>query len=345
MVAGCGNNNPNGTSITPVPIVPNFVLDISPTTLTVNGGVSNAGTGHPDDVAYGAFLVKNVPYLSYDSITVTVSGAPAGVTLSPTTFSLQQNIAQVVTVTTTTAAQAGTTPLAVHAVSSAGTVHDGQVALTVIGPYGITATPDRSTINLGAGATDSVWLSVQGVNGYAGQGPITVTGVPSDVTDTLTTANVIGTGNTIPYIFTAASNASASTNTVSFDGQANSNFPTGGVYPYMHAQVALNVTSGPDFNISLSQNTVVNLSGHSATMSVTTMSLGGFNAPVVYSFSNLPAGLTITPSSFSSLPGSTQPLTFTVNSSTPQIDYTYFIVLDAVSGALHHRLPIQYENE
>jgi len=109
--------------------VADFTLAISPTSLTLTSGALGQGT------AVTAAAVNGFS----GTVSVSVAGLPAGVTVAPATLTLATGTPQTLTFTAAANAVAGTSSVSVTGVSGALT-HTATLTLTVAGPVGVNVT-------------------------------------------------------------------------------------------------------------------------------------------------------------------------------------------------------------
>lgn len=255
-------------------------------------------------------------------VTGSVTGLPTGVLATPATFTINGSGSQQIQLSLTQAAQSGTTSVTVNT-SSGALSHQTQFGLAVnAGPPGLSVSAPAS-ITLDPGTQQLVEVKIAGTGGYSGQVSGTVTGLPVGVTvnsPTFTTS----TGNSTFLYFTAASNASTSaTVTITV---------TSGTYS-ASAQLPVSVVTTPDFQISVGNNSALILYQDSkSTIELTTAAYNGFSQPISFTFSGLPTGITVSPSSFTLQPGSTQRLTFTASFSAAITNDTKFTLTASGGG-------------
>jgi hypothetical protein len=106
-----------------------FTLALNPTSLTLTSGALGQGT------AVTATAVNGFS----GTVSVTVSGLPAGVTVAPTTLTLATGTPQTLTFTAAANAAAGTSSVSITGVSGALT-HSATLTLTVAAPVGVNVT-------------------------------------------------------------------------------------------------------------------------------------------------------------------------------------------------------------
>ena len=125
--------------------VADFALAINPTSLTLTSGALGQGT------AVTATAVNGFS----GTVSVSVAGLPAGVTVSPATLTLAVGTPQTLTFTAAANAAAGTSSVSVTGVSGALT-HSATLTLTVAAPVGVNVTTyhnDNSRDGLNASET------------------------------------------------------------------------------------------------------------------------------------------------------------------------------------------------
>ena len=109
--------------------VADFTLAINPTSLTLTAGALGQG------IAVTATAVNGFS----GTVSVSVAGLPAGVTVAPTTLTLSAGVAQTLTFTAAVSAVAGTSSVSVTGVSGS-LSHMATLALTVAVPAGVNVT-------------------------------------------------------------------------------------------------------------------------------------------------------------------------------------------------------------
>jgi hypothetical protein len=190
----------------------NFSLKATPTTVSLAAG----GAGQKvsvEAVATNGFT---------GTVKVAISGLPTGVTANPLSLSLTPGAAQSVTLTAASTAAAG--KATVTFTGTSGTFkHTATVTVTTTAApnFSLSLTPSTS-LTLTIGATGSpVSVNAVPVNGFTGQVSVTINGLPANVTanpPTLTLTPGAAQSTTL----TAASNATSSTQTITFKGTSGS---------------------------------------------------------------------------------------------------------------------------
>jgi hypothetical protein len=210
---GCSSTtqNPGSPSVTP-----DFSLTASPATASLTAG--------------GAAQVVSVTAVGVSgfsgTVTVSLAGAPSGVTVSPGTLTLTAGTPQQVNFSASAAAAAANATIVLTGTSGSKT-HTASLALTV-GAGAPPPTPDfslqlspASAILTAGGAAQSVTVTAVAANGFSGTVPVTVTGLPQGVTATPSTLTLSpGTGQQVSL--TASASAASGTATVSFAGTSAS---------------------------------------------------------------------------------------------------------------------------
>ncbi len=153
------------------------------------------------------------------TVTVAISGLPSGVTANPPSLTLVPGTAQ--NVTLTAAANAAASHVTVTFTGTSGTLsHSSSVTLTVSAPppdFSLTLTPPTS-LTIAAGASGSpVSVNAVPINGFTATVAVTISGLPSGVTANPPTLTLTP-GTAQSTTLTAASNAAAATQTVTFTG-------------------------------------------------------------------------------------------------------------------------------
>ncbi len=210
-IAGCGTNASN--SVTSPPPAADFTLSASPSTLTLTAGAMGQG------ISVSATALNGFT----GSVSVSLSGLPAGVTAAPSTLTLTPGTAQNVTLTALASAAAGMATITFTGTS--GTLsHTAMVALTVTAaapPPDFTLTLSPTNLGLTAGASgQAVSVTATALNGFTGSVSVSLTGLPTGVTASPSTLTLTpGTAQNLTL--TAASVVSGSS-TVTFTGTSGS---------------------------------------------------------------------------------------------------------------------------
>src|SRR5439155_214225 len=206
-ISGAYANPPKSHSATVTltvnaPVVDDFSISAAPASQNVVQGQSTTYT-----------VTTQVTSGNAQTVTLSVSGLPAGATGTFNPASVTAGGASLLTVTTTTTAATGTVTLVITGTYPSSTAHSTSVSFTVTLPpdeFSLAATPTLRTVAQGASTTydvdtqltsgnaQSVSLSVSGLpNGATGTfNPATVTtGASSVLTVATTTTSAVGTFN------------------------------------------------------------------------------------------------------------------------------------------------------
>jgi len=155
------------------------------------------------------------------SVQVTVSGLPSGVTASPSTLALTPGTPQQVTLSA--AASAPTATTTVEFTGTAGTLtSSASLVLTVTAaapPPGFSLSANPATLTLAAGSAQNLSISATPTNGFSQSIQVTVSNLPSGVTGSPSTFT-LAPGTPQSVSLSAASSAPSATATVTFTGTA-----------------------------------------------------------------------------------------------------------------------------
>ncbi|HEY5516610.1 MAG TPA: hypothetical protein VIK12_10440 [Pengzhenrongella sp.] len=290
-----------------------FSISASPSSLSVTQGSSDTST-------ISTALVSG----SAESITLSASGLPSGVTVTFNPTSVSAGGSSTLTLTASGTATLGG-PVAVTVTGTApSATHTTSVALTVTAPvtndFSISASPTTVTV----------------VQGSAGTSTISTTVVSGSGTVALSLAPAPPSGVTATFNPTSVAAGSSSTLTLTVSGSA-----TPGTYPFTVTGLEGTVTHSltvsltvppPDFSLSVSPLARSVSRGGTATYTVTITPANGFSGSVTLSLSGQPSGSTAT---FTLNPATgTSTLTIKTRPSTSR--QTYTLTIKGVSGSLSH---------
>jgi hypothetical protein len=219
------------------------------------------------------------------TLTLSVSGLPAGATASFSPATLANSGSSTLTVNTSTSTPAGTYPLTIT-VSNATLGGSTNVSL-VVQDFNIATTAASQTVTAGGIASYSLSGSV--VNGFAGTATLTLSGLPTGATATFTPASFAGAGNSTlnvttststppgTYTLTATGTSGCRTHILSLTLNVNAPLPTG---PNISS---LSVAAGP-------VGTAVTINGvnFAATQGASTVTFNGIAAqPTAWSATSI----------------------------------------------------------
>lgn len=173
------------------------------------------------------------------SVSVTVSGLPAGVTAQPSSLTLTPGMPQSVSVSAASSAMGGNSTLTFTGTSGS-LSHTSSVALTISPPpdFSLSIAPATVTVTAGA-SSSSVNVTATALNAFAGNIAVSISGLPNGITAAPSTLTLT-TGTPQSVSLSAAVTAQASASTVTFSGTAGSLAHS--------ALLALNVLGSPVTN-------------------------------------------------------------------------------------------------
>lgn len=206
-------------------------------------------------------------------------------------------------------------------------------------PVPTTTSPSFSVSGTGTsveqGATASTSILVLPVNGFTSNVALSVSGLPTGVTATLSPATVTGAKGISTLTFTAAANAPvpSSPATITVTGTSGTITQT--------TTLSLTIVGRPDFSITANPPATVTLTpGSNPTATVTIASLFGFTGTVSISAANLPAGVSANFSPSSVNGSGTVTINFNGQTSTPSGTTNISIV--GTSGSITHSATIAF---
>jgi hypothetical protein len=196
LVTGWGS--PDGPSIFdtlfPTSTNPNFSISATPTILNLT-----PGGGGTNSIAVTAMHSFNAT----TNLTVTIPGAPSGVTATLSASSIAAGGAPVTLTVATTSATPGGTYVVVITGTSGGLTQAAYVTLALPAFAGLSSTP-AAGVSVNQGGTTTGTITIYGINGFSGSVSLAASGLPSGVT-----ASFAPTGATTSTVtFTATSAAS-----------------------------------------------------------------------------------------------------------------------------------------
>jgi hypothetical protein len=196
LVTGWGS--PDGPSIFdalfPVSTNANFSLSATPVVLNLT-----PGGGGTSSIAVSALHGFNAA----TNLTLTIPGAPQGVTATLSASSIPAGGAAVTLNVATTSATPGGTYVVVITGTSGGLTQTAYVTLALPAFVGLTSTPSAG-VSVNQGGTTTGTITIYGINGFNGSVNLAASGLPSGVT-----ASFSPTGATTSTVtFTATSTAS-----------------------------------------------------------------------------------------------------------------------------------------
>lgn len=272
-----------------------FTLAASPSSVSVVPGSSGSVT-----------LTESVSGGFNSAVTLTASGAPAGVTVRFSSSTLSTAAPVTVTLTTATTTAPGTFTLTVNGRGGI-LVRSATITLTVLAPtFTLTTSPGSASL-----VTGNVSISVRtaGQNGFKAAVALSVSGLPRGVTAKFTPTSFpspgTGNGTLAPTVAAGATTGVASVTVTASGGGVTRTQP-----------FALTVLPPPNFTLSPSTSSTSVVPGRSTAVTYTTAGQNGLNSPIGLSVSTLPKGVTASfaPGSIASPGSGSSTLTLTASS-------------------------------
>jgi hypothetical protein len=258
-----------------------------------------------------------------DTVSLNVSGLPAGATASfvPASAVNPRTWALIVSTATTTAA--GTYALTITGTS--GTLsHSTTVTMIIPGPpdFSLSASPSSQTVTPGNNAIYTA--SISALNGFTNTVNMSASGLPTGATANFNPTSVTGSGNS-PLTISTAATTPTGTYTLTITGTS------GGL---SHSTTVTLVVVTPDFSISATPGSQTVIPGNNAIYTTTISPLFGFTDTVNLSVRGLPTGATATFNPTSVAGSGSSPLTVSTSTTTPTGTYT--LTITGTSGSLSH---------
>lgn len=315
FAAGWGPANWNAFVATQGSPTPDFSMSTTPSSQTVTQG---SGTSYTTSTAgLNGFS---------GSISLSVSGLPAGASASFSPSSVTAGGSSTLSVNSGTAAT-GSYTLTVTGTASTGT-HTNTVTLVInavpVPDFSMSTTPSSRTVTQGSGTTYST--STAPINGYTGTISFSVSGLPAGASASFSPTSVAAGGSSTLSVNSGT--AATGTYTLTVSG-------TDGTITHTNTvTLVINPVAVPDFTITVSPTSRSVKRGHSTTYTVTVAASGGFTGTVSLSVSGLPSGTsgTFSPSSINTAGTST----LTVLTANGSARGTFTLTFQGTSGTLSH---------
>ena len=294
---------------------PDFSMSTTPSSQTVTSG---NGTSYTTSTAgINGFT---------GSISLGVSGVPAGASASFSPTSVTAGGSATLSVNSGTAA-AGTYTLTITGTASTGT-HTNTVTLVInpvpVPDFSMSTTPSSQTVTSGGGTTYST--STAAINGYTGTISFSVSGLPAGASGSFSPTSVaVGGSSTLSVNSGTAATGTYSLIVTGTDGTiTHTNTVTLVINPVVVA----------DFSITASPSSRSVRHGRSTSFTVTVTGSGGFTGNVSLSATGMGSGETVTfsPTSINGSGNSTM----TVRTTFGAARGTFVITIQGVSGTLSH---------
>ena len=289
------------------------------------------------------------------SVTVTITGLPAGVTSSPASpFTVAAGASTSVTFSATGSATLG--PANLNFQGTSGSLnHTASASLTVAAApdFGITVTP--ASVSLTQGATSApVTVVVTAENNFTGNVTVSISNLPTGVTMTPASPFSVTPGATgVSVTFTASSTAAPGTVSLSFQGVS------GSLNHSASASLQIQAALSPDFTVQVSPGTVALSQGTSSNpVTISVAGINGFTGTVNVTISGLPAGVTASVPSLQIPAGGSGQVVFsapinatptsavlTVTGSNGSLSHSQPLTLQVLAGAVFSTTYFQFAGE
>jgi pre-peptidase len=218
------------------------------------------------------------------SVSLSVSGTPAGATASVSPSTVTSGNASTLTFSAGTAA-AGTYTLTITGTAASGS-HSTSVSVTVTPPaasdFGIAASPASASVVSGGSATYTVTTTV--ISGTAESIALSISGVPAGASAGFAPATVTAGGSSTLTV--SSGTAAVGTYTLTITGTAPSATHSTTV------SLTISPQTPPDFTIAVSPASASVAAGSSTSYSVSTTAVNGSTQSIALSVSGLPSGVT-----------------------------------------------------
>lgn len=223
------------------------------------------------------------------AVSLSATGAPAGVTVSFDPASLSgSTTSAVATFAVGASAAPGTATITVSASGSGVTTATSTYTLTIPSP-GIGVTVATPTVSVTQGTSGNVGVTVSRSNGFAEAISLTASGLPVGVTATFAPASVAAgaTSSTLAFAVTVAAAPGSYPVTITASG-------TGVTSATATVTLAVTAAATPAFGLSAAPAALSIAAGQSATATLTATRSGGFSDAVAVTVTGAPAGMTAT---------------------------------------------------
>jgi hypothetical protein len=264
--------------------------------------------------------------------TVSMSGLPSGVTVSPAILSVTPGVALPLTMTA-----ASSTPATTGTVTFTTTVN-GQTASTqaslsvtaaTAADFSLSVMPTSVSLTANGTAT-AVSVLATAQNGFSSNVQVAIAGLPAGVT-AQPSSLTLTPGTPATLSLTAPAGTAAGSSTATLTG-------TSGALTHTASLPITVVTPPPpqaDFSLAVSpQSLSLIIGGVGQAVQLTATALNGFTGTTAAALSGLPAGVTANPASVSLTPGTPQSITLTA-ANNAQVG-TANVVFTGTSGSLTH---------
>jgi len=319
-IVGCGG----GGSSSPPPVPADFSMSVSPASVNLTQG----GASSSMSIAISPLHGFN------GSVSVSISGLPAGVTASSIP-AIAAGSSGAVSFTAASSATLGPVNLTVSGVSGS-LSHSAGAALAVNAAQDFSISIEPAQFSVVQGATSApATISVAPLNSFSGTVSVDVKGLPAGLTAAQALPLQISAGSKQQITFNATSAAAPGSASLSFRGSS------GSLSHSASAALQIQAASAADFAMSLDKSAVVLQSGGSSqTIHLAISPMNQFAGSVSVAISGLPTGVTAALASPTIAAGSSAAVTFsapkgTAASSNVPVTFT------GNAGALTHTATAQ----
>jgi hypothetical protein len=251
----------------------NFVL--SPNAASISVAPGSTATATITLTAQGGFS---------SAVSLSASGAPAGVTMKFSSSTLTATAPVTVTFAAAANAVAGTASVTITG-SGGGLARTAAIAVTVAAPsFSLTANAATTSAMIAAGSSTTVAVSTAALNGFKSTIALSVTGMPSGVTASFAPSSIASPGNGSSVLtLKAASSAIGGASTLTVKG-------TGGGLTKTQT-ISLTVIV-PSFSLTANATSATVTAGSSTAITYSTAVINGFKSAITLSVTGLPTGVT-----------------------------------------------------
>jgi hypothetical protein len=188
--------------------------------------------------------------------------------------------------------------------------------------FGLVVTPQAAGVE--AGQTAAFTATTSAINGFTGPVTLTVSGQPTGSTASFSANPIAGAGSSALSIATSPSTPPGD--------YLLTVMATSGALTHIRT-VNLSVSApSPTFAMTAGPSTQSAQAGQSATYTVSTAAIGGFNGGIGLSVSGMPSGMSASFSPATVSPGGSSTLTVTVAAGTPATSYSFTV--NATGGGI-----------
>lgn len=292
-----------GNKIGKVSVGADFTISASPSSRTINQGDSTTFS-----------ITTTSENNDTESITLSASSLPSGVTASYSPSSITAGDSSTLTLTASSSATTGADTITITGTGTSNT-HSTTVELTINAgaDFTISASPSSRSIEQGESTTYTVTLT--GSNDYSESVALSASGLPSGASASFSPSPVTPDGtSTLTITTTAAVTTGSHTITITGTGTSKTHSTT--------VTLSIGSSTEPDFTNVVTPESQTVIQGNSTSYEVTLTSYNDFASEVTLEVSGLPSGATAEFDDSTITPTATTNLTVTVSDSTSTGSYT-----------------------